>query len=55
VPEAAVHKNREPGLRENEIRFANHWLMPPPAFDAVLAQQFCQRQFRVLVPATPNP
>lgn len=51
MPEAAVHENCQPCLQKNEIRFAEHVQMTPPAGDFVPTQQFCQRQFRVLVPA----
>jgi hypothetical protein len=55
VPETAVHKNCEPRLLENEIRFAKDCLMASPAFDAMPPEQSCQRQFRVLVAAPANP
>ena len=55
VPEAAIHKNGQPLFWENEIRLAKNRLMPPPTFDAVPAQQFGQRQFRLLVAAPANP
>ena len=35
VPEAAIHKNREPKFGENEIRLAEDFLIPPPAGDFV--------------------
>ena len=78
MPEAAIHKNREPRLPENKIRpntktgravlprRRDIWAaqqrgptsnlnVPPPAGNFVPTQQFCQRQFRVLVPAPANP
>jgi hypothetical protein len=35
VPETAVHKHRELEFLENEIRFAEHSLIAPPAGDSV--------------------
>jgi hypothetical protein len=35
VPETAIHKNREFELWKNKIRFAEDFLMPPPAIDFV--------------------
>jgi len=38
MPETAVDKKREPGLPENEIQFAEDFLIPPPASDFVPAK-----------------
>lgn len=54
VPEAAVYKNGEAHFSENEIGFAENWLMAPPASDACRAEEFGQCKFRVLVPASPD-
>jgi hypothetical protein len=55
MPETAVHEKRDLELGEDEIRSAENGRMPPPAGDALRPEDFCQRQFCVLVPATPNP
>ena len=38
VPETAVNKKCEPRLPENKIRFAENFLIPPPAGDVVTAK-----------------
>jgi hypothetical protein len=55
VPETAVHKNRKPRFPKNEVRFAEHFLIPTPSGDAGFSQQSCQRQLRFLVAASANP
>lgn len=51
VPEAAIHKECEPQLSENEIRLAEDLLIPSPAGDVVKAQEFHQGKLGVLVAA----
>ena len=55
VPEAAVHKHRNTRIWENKIRFSEYRLIPPPAGDAMFAEQLHQRDFRFHVPASANP
>ena len=55
VPETAVHEKREPHATENEIRFAEHGLIAPPAGDAVASHQFGQREFGLFIAAPANP
>ena len=38
VPETTVHENRELEFRENEIRFSEDFLIPPPAGDVMRPQ-----------------
>lgn len=38
MPETAVHKHRELELGKNEVRLAEHFLIPPPAGNAVSAE-----------------
>ena len=38
VPETAVNKHRQFNFRKNKIRFAENFLIPPPAGDAVTAK-----------------
>ena len=38
MPEATVHKDCQPCLQKNEIGFAEHVQMPPPAGDFVPTQ-----------------
>lgn len=55
MPKTAIHKHRKPCFWEDEIGFAENRLMSAPAFDAMPPEQFRQRQFRFLVPASTNP
>ena len=55
MPETAVHKHRELELLKNEVRLAEDFLITPPASDAIRPENFCQRQFRVLVSSSGNP
>ena len=55
VPETSIHKHRELEFWKNEIRFAEHRVIASPAGDTVAPQQFCQHNFRLFVPAPPNP
>jgi hypothetical protein len=55
VPETTVHKNGQTCFDENEIRFAENRLMPPPSFEVMLTQKLCQRYFRFLITASANP
>jgi len=55
VPKTTIHKNREFDFPENKIWFAEDGLIAPPAVDAMRPQKYCQRKFRVLVPAPANP
>ena len=54
VPETAVHENCESYARENEIWFAEHGLIAPPAGDAIAPHQLCQRDFGLFVTASAN-
>jgi len=45
VPETAVHENRESFATKDEIRFAGERLMPPPAGDAMCAEDGGKSQF----------
>ncbi len=54
MPETTIYKDREPELRKNKIRLAKDFLMPPPAGDFVPPKQFCQCNFRLLVPVPTN-
>ena len=38
MPETAVHKKRQPVSPKKKIRFAENFLIPPPAGDVVLAE-----------------
>jgi hypothetical protein len=38
MPETTVHKKREPDFWKNKIRFAEDFLIPPPAGDLVPAK-----------------
>ena len=49
VPEATVHKQREPYAAENEIGVPKQRLVPPPTFDSMCAKNGCQFQFGVFV------
>jgi len=49
MPEAAIHKHREPEFGKDKVRFSKHWLIASPTCDTMLPEQFCQRQFRILV------
>lgn len=51
VPKTAIHENGQPVLPENEVRFAEDFLVPPPAGDAVRPEKCHHPQFRVPVPA----
>jgi len=51
VPEAAVDKNREPPRGKNKIGLARQFAAPPPAGDAVRAENGDEAQFGVLVAA----
>jgi hypothetical protein len=55
VPETAVHKEREPHLSENEIRFAKHGLISLPAGDVVTAKKSHQSKLGVHVATPTNP
>ena len=54
VPETAVHEQREPHTPENEIWFAEHGLMAPPAGDAVAPHNIRQCDFCLFVAAPAN-
>jgi len=54
VPKAPIHKQREFGFVENEIRTACEHNLSPPAEDSVLAQESHENEFSRLVPATPH-
>src|ERR1700676_5008986 len=54
MPEAAIDEYREPLASENEVRLAEDGLMPPPAGDAVFAEQFGEDNFRLFVAAPAN-
>jgi len=51
VPETAVHKKCEPRMPKNKIGLAEDPLIPAPAYDAMLSEQFCQHLFRILISA----
>ena len=51
MPEAAIHKDGESLRPKKKIRFAENFLIPSPAGDAVLAQEFHKCQLGVLVAA----
>ncbi len=51
VPETAVHEHRQFEFWENEVRFPEDFLIPPPAPNLVSPEKFCERNFRVLVSA----
>ena len=55
MPKTAIHKNRELEFWENEIWFAEDFLIPLPAGDAMSSENFCQCDFRVLVAMSANP
>jgi hypothetical protein len=40
VPETSVHKQCEPRLPENKIRFTENFLIPPPAGNAMSPKKF---------------
>lgn len=50
VPEATIHEYCDAQFGENEIGFAEDWLIPPPACDVLRAKKPNQRKFRVFVP-----
>ena len=54
VPEAAVHEERQPVPPKEKIRFAENILIPPPAGDSILAKQFYQGEFGVLIALPAN-
>lgn len=54
MPEAAVHEYREALLAENEIGVARQRLLPPPARDAMRAENGGELQFRVFVAVRAN-
>lgn len=54
VPKAPIHEQDDTLFAEDEIGPAENHRMPPPAGDAVSAEQFCHRQFGGLVPAPAN-
>jgi hypothetical protein len=49
VPEATIHENSEPLLAKNEIGLAGQRLLPPPASNAVGAENSGELEFRVFV------
>jgi hypothetical protein len=49
VPEAAIHKQRQPVPPKKKIGLAEDFLMPAPAGDVVLAQQFHQCKLGVFI------
>lgn len=55
MPEASVNEYGQLVHLKNEVWFSEHGQIAPPARDVVATEQFCQRQFRVLVPASSNP
>jgi hypothetical protein len=54
VPKAAVHKDRETVLGENEIGLARQWAMPAPPFDSMRSKNGGQFQFRCFVAFRPD-
>jgi hypothetical protein len=54
VPETAIHKNGDPLSAKHEIRFPEEPLVPPPARDAIRAEDRDHSQFGVLVSASAN-
>jgi hypothetical protein len=52
MPETTVNEYYQPRFWKNKIRFAKDFLIAPPSGDPAFSQQFCQRQFRILIPAT---
>ena len=54
MPEAAVNEEGEPVLPKHEIRLAWQGGMATPTGDAIGAEQFGERDFRLLVTATAN-
>jgi hypothetical protein len=55
MPETSIHQHHHFLPRKQKIRPPEDRPLPPPARDAVPPQDFHQRQFRVLVPAPPDP
>ena len=49
MPEAPVHEHSHSLQSKSKVRSAGQRQMPPLAGDFVLAQQFCERSFGVLV------
>jgi hypothetical protein len=54
VPKTTVHEQSKPRLPENEIWFAEDFLIPAPAGDVSASQQFHQGKFCVLVASPAN-
>ncbi len=51
MPKATVHENRQPCRAKHKIRFSEQGRVPPPAGDAVGAEQQDHPEFRRLVSA----
>ncbi len=51
MPETAVNEDCQLEFWKDEIRLAENFLIAPPAGDFIPAKEFCQRDFRVLIPA----
>ena len=49
MPETTIHKEGHALSAENEVRFAEERLVPPPAGDAVGAEPLDHHEFRVAV------
>jgi len=52
VPEAPINKYCEPKLRENEIRFSEYSLLPPPSGNSMSPKEPRERNFGILICAT---
>lgn len=55
MPEVTIHEHSELLLWEGKVRAAGDGIVPPPTCDAVSSEQLGERDFRVLVPLTPDP
>jgi hypothetical protein len=49
VPEAAIDEECKAAVAKNKVWLAEHWLMTPPAFNALRAHELHKEQFRPFV------
>ena len=54
MPETTIYEDCQLEFWKDEIRFAEDFLIPPPAGDFIPPETFCQRDLRILVPARPD-
>lgn len=55
MPEAAIHKHRNPEFGKYEVGFTEDGLMAAPAGDVVTSEELHQGEFRLLVATSANP